>query len=62
MRQSNDFDDYPFLDPDYNKNVQRNDDGTKNVTNTYWTDAFLYWLDNTEVVEGSLLAFFSDIS
>lgn len=42
--------------------MPRNDDGTVNVTNTFWTDAFIYWLDNDEVVEGSLLAFFSDIS
>jgi len=54
-----DYEDYPFLDPRYNKNIPSDD--KLNITQTYWTDAFLYWLDDPEVVEGSFLAFFSDV-
>jgi hypothetical protein len=69
------FDDYPFLDPDFNENIPNVDQQPDangqsrriitfkdDPTQTYWTDMFLYWLDDTEVVEGSVLAFFQDIS
>ena len=66
------FEDYPFLDPEYNKNIQeisRKDDPSRPLidfngasSQTYWTDMFLYWLDDAEVVEGSIIAFFQDIS
>ena len=62
VRQTKDadftFEDYPFLDPRYNENVPQN---TTELTQTYWTDAFLYFLDDPEVVEGSIIAFFQDI-
>lgn len=49
------------MDPQFNKNVP-NQNGTVNVTETYWTDMFLYWVDNQQVKEGSLIRLFSDIS
>lgn len=29
---------------------------------TYWTDVFLYWVDDPEVEAGAVLAFFSDLN
>jgi hypothetical protein len=58
VRQTFNIDDYPFLDPRFNDNIKP---GTE-VFLTKWTDSFLYWLQNSDVVEGSFMAFFGDIS
>jgi len=50
------FEDYPFYDEIFNKN------GDSPIATTYWTDIFIYWFDQPEVIEGSILAFFSDLN
>ena len=55
------FNDYPFADAKYNENVSNNENYSDTHTQTYWTDMFLYWIDNEYVKEGSVLGFFSDI-
>lgn len=37
------------------------EDFKETKTETYWTDIFLYWVDNESVKEGSVLGFFQDI-
>mmetsp|Transcript_22961 Transcript_22961/g.35422 ORF Transcript_22961/g.35422 Transcript_22961/m.35422 type:complete len:134 (-) Transcript_22961:307-708(-) len=59
VRQSSDveFEDYPFYD-ELEDEVQDN----ASIITTYWTDIFIYWFDQPDVVEGSILAFFSDLN
>ena len=47
--------DYPF----YNTDSYQDADETEQ---TFWTDIFVYWQDEPEVREGSILAFFSDLN
>ena len=72
-----DLSDYPFLDPEYNKQI---DPATKaeidaypfvdsnkvasliGPTETYWTDAFIYWIDEPLVQEASFISFFHEMS
>ena len=55
------FNDYPFADAKYNENVGSDENYDATKTQTYWTDMFLYWIDNEAVKEGSVLGFFQDI-
>ena len=50
-----DFEDYPFYEE-----IFGNDD--ENIVTTFWTDIFIYWFDQPDVIEGSILAFFSDLN
>ena len=49
--------DYPFFDEIDKLNPNK----AQTTTKAFWTDMFLYWLDDTYVQEGSYIAFFSDI-
>lgn len=47
--------DYPFYDLDEFKEEEE-------TAQPFWTDMFVYWMDEPEVREGSILAFFTDLN
>jgi len=59
----NDMDKYPFEDAYEELNPDKMDgsDGGSSAR-SFWTDIFLFWLDDSHVRGGSYLAFFSDIN
>ena len=57
--QQSDWDDFNYDDyPLYDKIAEYEE----SVPSPYWTDIFLYWYDQKDVIEGSVRAFFSDMN
>ena len=71
------FEDYPFLDPEYNKQIAPATaeeieeypflapdaiPGLVGPTETYWTDMFLYFFDDKNVQDAAFMAFFHEMS
>ena len=54
-RRVMEIEDYPFYDTD---EFQQEEE----TAQPFWTDMFIYWVDEPEVREGSLLAFFTDLN
>ena len=62
-QDQNDMDNYPFEDAYDELNPTNPDDQSAAGRNkSFWTDIFLYWLDDKHVRDGSFIAFFSDIN
>ena len=49
-------------DPWHLPDLSNIDFGAEMVADTYWTDVFVYLIDEPEVEEGAILSFFSDIN
>ena len=62
VRQNNDEGKYPFEDAYEELNPDKMDGDNSSSVRSFWTDIFLYWLDDKHVRDGSWLAFFSDVN